>query len=139
MLISSAKSSFDTARSEVMQMAAKVALLDRVLKLYGPETADARRELREPLRTESGARGQGSMAVQFGWTPNEEIGDAFYLAWMVLHHTITRNVYFKTQAGTLMMQLAEIRALVQAQAVSAVLKPLLIALVLVAGGHLLWL
>ena len=30
-----------------MQMAAKVALLDRVLKLYGPETADARCELRE--------------------------------------------------------------------------------------------
>jgi hypothetical protein len=32
-LISSAKGSFDTARSQVMQMAAKVALLDRVLKL----------------------------------------------------------------------------------------------------------
>src|SRR5207244_10066519 len=36
----------------------------------------------------------------------------------------------KTQAATLMMQLAEIRALVQAQAVSSVAKPLLIALVL---------
>src|SRR5881227_2865522 len=42
LLVSSAKSSFDTARSEVMQMAAKIALLDRVLKLYGPQTADAR-------------------------------------------------------------------------------------------------
>ena len=46
LLISSARSSFDTARSEVMQMAAKIALLDRVLKLYRAETADPRRELR---------------------------------------------------------------------------------------------
>jgi hypothetical protein len=41
LLVSSAKSSFDTSRSEVMQMAAKIALLDRVLLLYGPQTADA--------------------------------------------------------------------------------------------------
>ena len=33
LLISSAKDSFDTTQSDVMQMAAKVALLDRVLKL----------------------------------------------------------------------------------------------------------
>src|SRR6059058_2766339 len=47
LLVSSAKSSFDTARSEVMQMAAKIALLDRVLKLYGPEAMDARHALRD--------------------------------------------------------------------------------------------
>src|SRR5215216_4206701 len=49
LLVSSAKSSFDTARSEVMQMAAKIALLDRVLVLYGPQTADARRSLRDSI------------------------------------------------------------------------------------------
>src|SRR5947207_7725156 len=49
LLISSAKAAFDTARSEVIQMAAKVALLDRVLKIYGPETADARRALRDAI------------------------------------------------------------------------------------------
>ena len=42
LLISSAKDSFDATRSDVMQMAAKVALLDRVLKLYGPEAVGAR-------------------------------------------------------------------------------------------------
>jgi len=36
LLISSAKGAFDTTRTEVIQMAAKVALLDRVLALYGP-------------------------------------------------------------------------------------------------------
>src|SRR5437762_11957616 len=49
LLISSAKAAFDTARSEVIQMAAKVALLDRVLKIYGPETMDARRALRDEI------------------------------------------------------------------------------------------
>ena len=49
LLISSAKDSFDTTQSEVMQMAAKVALLDRVLKLYGPEAMEARRALRDTI------------------------------------------------------------------------------------------
>src|SRR5207247_7247471 len=47
LLVSSAKGAFDTARTEVIQMAAKVALLDRVLKLYGPEAMDARHALRD--------------------------------------------------------------------------------------------
>src|SRR5258705_13335273 len=44
LLVSSAKGTYDTARSEVIQMAAKIAFLDRVLGLYGPEAADARVE-----------------------------------------------------------------------------------------------
>ena len=44
LLVSSAKGTYDTARSEVIQMAAKVAFLDRVLALYGPEAAEARTE-----------------------------------------------------------------------------------------------
>src|SRR5947199_10367946 len=47
LLITSAKTTYDTAESEVMQMAAKIGLLDRVLKLYGSEAADARRAVRD--------------------------------------------------------------------------------------------
>src|SRR5436309_13331340 len=39
LLVSSAKGTYDTVRAEVMQMTAKVAFLDRVLALYGPEAA----------------------------------------------------------------------------------------------------
>ena len=49
LLISSAKGTFDTTRSEVIQMAAKVELLDRVLKLYGPQATDSRRALRDSV------------------------------------------------------------------------------------------
>src|SRR6059036_3615978 len=78
LLISSAKSAFDTARSEVMQMAAKVALLDRVLVLYGPETADARRALRdaiaEGVRRTWPADQSGAVRLE----PNQKMGDAVY-------------------------------------------------------------
>ena len=46
LLVSSAKGSYDTTRGQVIQMAAKVAFLDRVLAAYGPEAAEARRQYR---------------------------------------------------------------------------------------------
>jgi len=46
LLISSAKSSFDTANSELVQNAATVIQLDRVLAKYGPETQEIRASLK---------------------------------------------------------------------------------------------
>jgi len=46
LLVSSAKSSFDTVGSEITQGAAKIILLDRMLANYGPATRDAREQLR---------------------------------------------------------------------------------------------
>ena len=47
LLVSSAKGAYDTERSEVIQMAAKVTFLGRVLAAYGPETAGVRAQLRD--------------------------------------------------------------------------------------------
>ena len=130
LLVSSAKSSFDTARSEVMQMAAKIALLDRVLMLYGPQTADARHALRdsvaEGVRRTWPADGRRPARLE----PNEEMGDAVYVAISRLAPQDDAQRALKTEATTLMVQLAELRTLVRAQAVSSVSKPLLIALVI---------
>src|SRR5438876_11075706 len=49
LLVASAKASYDNARSDVIQMAAKVVFLDRVLTGYGPETAEARARLRDAI------------------------------------------------------------------------------------------
>jgi hypothetical protein len=46
LLVSSAKSSFDTVGSEVTQAAAKIIYLDRLLADYGPETKADREQLR---------------------------------------------------------------------------------------------
>src|SRR5215831_12588989 len=122
LLVSSAKTSFDTTRSEVMRMAAKVALLDRVLVLYGPETAEARRALRDAIaegvrRTWPDRRG-GPVRLE----PNQQMGDAVYVAISHLTPQDEAHHALKTQAANLMVQLAELRSLVQAQAVSALSK-----------------
>src|SRR5882762_2567803 len=49
LLISSAKSSFDAVDTAITQSAAKIILLDRALASYGPETKDAREQLRNTV------------------------------------------------------------------------------------------
>jgi hypothetical protein len=51
LLVGSAKSSFDSMNTEIMQSSTKVILLDRVLAAYGPETKDAREQLRLGVAT----------------------------------------------------------------------------------------
>jgi hypothetical protein len=46
LLVASAKSSFDTRRSELIQFAANTILIDRALAHYGPETAEIRQLLK---------------------------------------------------------------------------------------------
>src|SRR5262249_41316679 len=49
LLVSSAKSSFDSVNSGVVQGSAKYIQLDRTLARYGPETAPAREQLKRSL------------------------------------------------------------------------------------------
>jgi len=49
LLVASAKGAYDTQRNGVIEMAAKVAFLDRVFAMYGPETAEARAALRNAV------------------------------------------------------------------------------------------
>jgi hypothetical protein len=46
LLIASAKSAYDTQKNELTDMSSKLILLDRVLAHYGPESKEARAELR---------------------------------------------------------------------------------------------
>src|SRR5438132_12392047 len=112
-----------------MQIAAKVAFMARVRKLYGPETADARHELREAIadgvRRTWPAKRSGPVRLD----PNQQMGDAVYVTiHRLAPHDDTQRV-LKAQAATLMVQLAELRSLLQAQAVPSVSKALLLALV----------
>jgi len=129
LLISSAKNTFDTTRSEVIQMAAKVELLDRVLKLFGPQATDSRHALQnsvaDGVRQTWPTKRTGSVRLD----PNEQMGDALYVAVHRLSPQDDTQRELKTQATSLMVQLAELRALLQAQAIPSLSKPLLIALV----------
>lgn len=80
LLVSSAKGTYDTARSEVIQTAAKVAFLDRVLALYGPEAAEARGELRAVVADAARRIWSTDPGRAAQLAPNQQAGDAFYIA-----------------------------------------------------------
>jgi hypothetical protein len=129
LLVSSAKGTYDTERSEVMQMTAKVVFLDRLLALYGPEAAEARGELRETVadavrRIWPQERGRAAQVA-----PNKQVGDAFYLAVQRLSPRDDAQRALKTQATTLMVEIGQLRSLLQAQSVPSISTPLLIAVV----------
>jgi hypothetical protein len=65
LLVSSAKSTFDTVNAEIMQGASKLIYLDRVLANYGPETKPAREQLRQTV----------AAGIQMVW-PGEKNGGA---------------------------------------------------------------
>src|SRR4029077_8034363 len=80
LLVSSAKGAYDVERSEVIQMAAKVTFLDRVLAAYGPEDAGVRAQLRDNV--EEGIRQiwPGEMRRPTQLTPNVQAGNMVYIA-----------------------------------------------------------
>jgi hypothetical protein len=129
LLISSAKGNFDTEEAEMTQMAAKIAFLDRVLAVYGPEAAGARSECRDAVadavrRIWPEERGRAAQLA-----PNKQMGDAFYVAVHRLSPHDDSQRALKTEAANLMVELGQLRSLLQAQAMPSISKPLLIALV----------
>ena len=123
LLVSSAKGSYDTVRSEVIQMAAKVTFLDRVLGLYGPDAA--------PLRHQFHAAAEE--AIRQIWsetTPDAQRGDALYAAIQALSPRDDTQRALKTQASSLAVELAQLRTLLHAQSLASISRPLLIVVVL---------
>ena len=64
LMVASAKSSFDARADEVRESGARVIMLDRGLRQYGPETAQARQLLRQLI--------QGRIKRQWG-TPHDQL------------------------------------------------------------------
>jgi hypothetical protein len=129
LLVSSAKGTYDTERSEVIQMAAKAAFLDRVLALYGPEAAGARAQFREAMTDAVRLMwpGEGKTPAWLATTRQE--GDDFYVALQHLSPQDETQRSLKAQAATLAVELAQLRALLQAQSLPSISRPLLIAVV----------
>ena len=129
LLVSSAKGSYDTERSEVIQMAAKVAFLDRVLATYGPDAADARSRLRDTVAEAVQRMWPGETGMPAHLAPNTQAGNIAYGAIQGLSpHDGTQGA-LKAQAANLAMDLGQVRSLLVAQSVASISKPMLIILV----------
>jgi hypothetical protein len=63
LLVASAKTSFDTADTQLRNSIARTVLLDRVMTQYGPETQQARAELRQFVETSLRQIGETQGAV----------------------------------------------------------------------------
>jgi len=129
LLVSSAKGAYDTERSEVIQMAAKIAFLERLLSVYGPEAAEARAQVRQTLEE----------AVRQMWpeearrpallAPNVQAGNVAYAAIQHLAPNDDAQRGAKAQAMTLATDIGQLRSLLVAQSVASISIPMLIILV----------
>lgn len=127
LLLGSAKAGYDTQRSEVVQMAAEVAYLNRVLIAFGPGAADARLQFQGSVKDtvsrmwplEAGARAQLDVETPFG--------DSVFHAIQSLSPRDEDQRSLKLQATTLAMSLGLHRVLVAAQASSSTPRLLLLA------------
>jgi len=127
LLVASAKASYDNARNDVIQMAAKVVFLDRVLTGYGPETAEARARLRDAIEQMAHRSMQPPKAnTPVNLAPNTQAGNAIYLAIQHLTPNDDMQRSLKAQATTLAVELGQLRTLLVAESISSISKPLLI-------------
>ena len=130
LLVRSAKGSYDTERSEVIQMAAKVAFLDRLLAIYGPEAAEARVRFHDAVK----------QAVQQIWpeetrqpaqlAPNSQAGNVVYGVVQALSPHDDAQRKLKEQAISVGIDIGQLRSLLAAQSVPSISTPMLIGLVL---------
>jgi Protein of unknown function (DUF4239) len=129
LLVSSAKDGYDTKRSEVIQMAAKVAFLDRVLTLYGPEAAQARGQLRDAVADSVRRIWPTDRSGPAQFAPNQQAGDAVFVTIQQLLPRDDAQRALKAQVTTLMADLGQLRLLLVAQSIPSISEPMLIILV----------
>jgi hypothetical protein len=129
LLVASAKGSYDTQRSELIQMSAKIVVLDRVLAHYGPETKETRDLLR---RFVAGTLDRmwlehGSGSAQLA--PNSAQGETFYDKVQALAPQNDAQRSMQAQAVSIAMDVGQTRWLMFQQTDSSISMPLLVVVV----------
>jgi hypothetical protein len=130
LLVSSAKGSYDTERSEVIQMASKIAFLGRVLDAYGPEAAGIRTQLADTVKREMQQLWPGEIPGPANPAPKIQEANAAYNGIQRLSPQNDTQVALKAQAASLAIDVAQVRSLMAAQSVPSISKAMLVILVL---------
>jgi hypothetical protein len=127
LLVSSAKGSYDTQRSEITQLSANLILLDRLLAHYGPDADDARKLLRQvAMSTLHQLWPEPGMAAE---APVTHTGDAYFdkIQELTPHNDSERAL--QSQAESMSISLGQLRWLLFEQSGSAISMPMLVVLV----------
>ena len=129
LLIASAKSSYDTQNSELTDMSSKLVFLDRVLAHYGPESKEARDQVRNSVvRTLDQMWSKdrpGLSHLESSSTGSEVLYDKI----QALTPKDDAQRLLQSQALSMVIGLGQTRWLMYEQRVNSVSVPLLIALV----------
>ena len=129
LLVGSAKGSYDTQRTELIQMSAKVVLLDRVLAHYGPETKEARDLFRRfvagTIETMWPAHGSGPAQLQLA----KGAGESFYDKVQLLSPQNDAQRSMQSQALSIAIDVGQTRSLMFQQTDRSISMPLLAVVV----------
>jgi hypothetical protein len=117
LLVGSAKSFYDTQNAEMAQIGANYIMLDRMLIYYGPESADARAELRAILadRLENSERLSGENKTYMDIRSGAQVGDTLSNKITSLSPKDDGQRYYKQECMNLMIQLGQMRWLMYEQ------------------------
>jgi Protein of unknown function (DUF4239) len=131
LLVASAKGSYDTQRSELIQMSSKIVVLDRVLAHYGPETKEARDLLRLTVTgmLEQFWPGSVPRRVERKLPGTGGPGESFFDKVQALAPQNDAQRSLQTQAVSLAMDMGQTRWLMFEQAESSISMPLLLVVV----------
>src|SRR5262249_2145679 len=129
LLISSAKSSYDSQSNEVTHMAANVVLLDRVLAHYGPESKDARDLLRQTVASLIAQVEPTGASDPAGLRPSPSGLDAVYEAIQTLSPQNDAQRSLRADGLQITIDLGRTRSLLNAQSGRSIPVPFLVILV----------
>jgi hypothetical protein len=144
LLVAATKGTFDTQSGMVKELAAQLALLDRVLERYGPETRDARAQLRaltKAIMDQIWPQDAGGPKALIGGE-SKNIGETFYDTVAELQPKTDSQRLLKSRAQDIIIGLGQIRQRLAANNERSIPAPLLVVLglwqaVLFAGLGLL--
>ena len=129
LLIASAKSTYDTRSSQLLQVSADTVLLDRVLAHYGTETNDARAMLQQSVATAIAqfwpADGSRPMTFDRQASSIESVYDNVQR--LAPQNDVQRSL--QNQAATIALDLGRTRVLIFQQLGSSIPVPFLVVLV----------
>ena len=131
LLIASAKTSYDTQRSQVRELTANIILLDRVLAEYGPEANAARDALRRsitPLIDQIWREGSSGVTATTHFEPNATVEEAFHKVTDLSPQNDNQRA-LQARAIQVFADLAHTRLLLFAQTDNPIPKPFLVVLV----------
>jgi hypothetical protein len=130
LLVASTKGTYDTQKSEVAQMAAKIVFLDRVLANYGSETAETRDLLRRTVWSAINRMWpdrKASQAAQLD--PSATSGEAFFNSIQQLSPQNEAQRSLKSQAVQVATDVGQMRWLLFEQTETSISVTMLIVLI----------